>query len=77
MPAKHATPQQYSDTQLQVRALSTDLIPVTKVKKDDLIELCRNGTIPTKYHGFYKNLPSSEVDKLSEPDYQERSDDED
>lgn len=40
--------------QLQKAYDSTIPVPILKVK--DLLSLCNNGTIPTKYHDFYKSL---------------------
>lgn len=32
-------------------------LPITKVKKQDLLLLCTNRVIPDVYHNFYKSLP--------------------
>ena len=51
-------------------------LPISKAKKKDLIELCRDGTIPTEFHTFYNSLPceSDVADCLAEPNYDEDSD---
>ena len=53
-------------------------LPITDAKKADLMSLCKNGTIPTQYHDYYKTLPAGKqkVDRLAEPNQSESSDDE-
>ena len=42
-------------------------------KKKDLVNLCKNCTIPREFHEYYKTLPSSQSTKdiLMEPDANE------
>jgi hypothetical protein len=51
---------------------------LSAAKKKDLVSLCRSGIIPSKYHDYYKSLPSSSKvdDKLVDTDAQEDSDQE-
>ena len=48
-------------------------IPISSAKKKDLVNLCKNGTIPREFHEYYKTLPSSQSTKdiLMEPDANE------
>ena len=50
-------------------------IPISKAKKKDLMDLCRNKVIDEVYHSWYEALPvaSGVVDKLPLPDVDEES----
>jgi hypothetical protein len=54
-------------------------LPVSAVKKRDLLELCRVGVIPVKYHQYYHDLPShaSAPDRLLVPDAVEEDNEDD
>lgn len=54
----------------------SERIPISKVKKRDLMKLCLENQIPKYYHYFYENLPESErvPDRLPEPDAEEEED---
>ena len=45
-------------------------IPISEAKKKDLLDLCKDGTIPEDFHSYYDKLPSSVKvkDKVPEPD---------
>ena len=53
-------------------------LPISEVKKTDLLALCRDGTIPPLYHPFYESLPTaaSSEDRIPVPEDNETSDDE-
>ena len=61
-----------------MEALYSDQLPISSAKKADLMQLCKNGTIPTCYHEFYSHLPSSHgrENRLPVPDELESTDDE-
>ena len=50
-------------------------LPISQAKKNDLLKLCDNGAIQSKFHDFYSNLPTSTMvrDTLPEPDCTEHS----
>lgn len=51
-------------------------IPISKLKKKDLLALCNDGTISAESYTYYKSLPSdASEDRLPEPDGEEVSDD--
>ena len=54
-------------------------LPISSAKKGDLLKLCKENTIPSVYHNFYKELPCSTRvgDRLPEPDVLESSEDSD
>lgn len=54
----------------------TERIPISKLKKKDLLKLCVDNQIPKYYHSFYRNLPDSETaeDRLPQPDAEEAED---
>ena len=35
----------------------TARLPISKAKHDDLMDLCKDLTIPSAHHDFYNNLP--------------------
>lgn len=35
-------------------------LPISDLKKRDLLKLCRTGVIPDEFHGWYRDLPTSE-----------------
>ena len=39
--------------------LYSQKLPVSEAKKRDLLNLCREGVIPTEYHAYFKDIPSS------------------
>ena len=48
---------------------------ISKAKKNDMLALCRDGTIPREHQEFYMSLPSQESDdRLPEPNVDEESD---
>ena len=53
-------------------------LPVTKAKKNDLLSLCRDGSIPALYHPFYEALPCDSIatDRLPETGCEESEEDE-
>lgn len=44
---------------LNLKILYKRLLPISKEKKSDLLNLCRKGIIPEEYHGWYNSLPVS------------------
>ena len=46
-------------------------LPISSAKKKDLVDLCKNGTIPEEYFHYYNNLlcDSTLMDALPEPDF--------
>jgi hypothetical protein len=40
-----------------LKSAYSDLLPITKEKKQDLLSLCSSKAIPDDYHDFYRNLP--------------------
>jgi hypothetical protein len=55
----------------------TSRMPISKAKKNDLLQLLQTRVIPVQYTEFYALLPSSDdqVDRLAEPDAEEVEDD--
>ena len=55
------------------------LLPISKAKKKDLMDLCRSRVIDADYHAWYEALPEASdlVDKLPLPDIAEESSTED
>ena len=49
------------------RAFSKRL-PISKAKVDDLMELCKDLTIPSAHHDFYNNLPVRGEDDKDDDD---------
>lgn len=60
----------------QLKQLYKSVIPISKLKEKDLVSLCKNGTIPEEYNGWYMNLPSmvKKDDVLPDPHISEQSD---
>ena len=56
-----------------------DSLPVSEVKKKDLVSLCNSLIIPALYRPFYDNLKTSKIvkDRLPEPDILEENEDSD
>ena len=54
-------------------------LPISVLKKKDLVKLCNQGVIPRIYQKFYLSLPSSKSVRLvlAEPDIEEFSEDSD
>jgi len=54
-------------------------LPISKAKKDDLLDLCKQNVIHADYHGWYKDLPvaSNVIDKVPLPSINEDSSTED
>ena len=54
-------------------------LPISDMKKKDLLSLCKEGIIPAECHGFYESLPSNRSvrDKLPAPDALEEDKDSD
>jgi hypothetical protein len=46
-----------SHVSASMKAAYTDLLPITKEKKQDLLSLCSSKAIPDVYHDFCINLP--------------------
>lgn len=45
-------------------------LPITQLKKRDLMKLCNTGVIPTEYHTWYNSLSErSETDRTPEPNF--------
>ncbi|KAF9406913.1 hypothetical protein HW555_012891, partial [Spodoptera exigua] len=61
---------------LVLAPIYTERIPISKLKKKDLLKLCVDNQIPKYYHSFYQNLPDSETteDRLPQPDADEAED---
>ena len=53
-------------------------LPVSASKKKDLLALCKDLTIPTRYHGFYENLTTAaDLSSLQNQDEHDDSAEED
>ena len=52
---------------------------ISELKKRDLMKLCTSLAIPEEFHGWYKDLPSSQrtKDLIPEPDVEDSGDDDD
>lgn len=50
-------------------------LPISEAKKKDLLKLCKTGTIPEEFHGWYKSLRTeeNEIDRVPETDVEEES----
>ena len=46
------------DTICSIPSAYSERLPISDLKKKDLIKLCRLGVIPFRHHDFYYNLPS-------------------
>ena len=62
---------------IQPIPLYTSRLPISNSKKNDLMTLCTNGTIPSHYHTFYSDLPTHTdiEDRIPVPDEDESEDD--
>ena len=71
--------RQQTGVNIDVPTLYKDRLAIPTQKKKDLIDLCQMGVVPSKYHYFYQQLPSSDgtEDKLPEPDVTEVDEDSD
>ena len=54
-----------------------EILQVTKAKRDDLLSLWQDGSIPALYHPFYEVLPcdSTATDRLPETDCEKSEED--
>lgn len=53
----NTTRRRRQDYNIVVGPLYTNVLPITKQKKDNLISLCTSQIIPSIHHNFYANLP--------------------
>lgn len=62
-----------------LQSLYTAKLPIAAAKIKDLLSLCSDGTIPTEYHQYYKDIHSEKTarDCLPEPDTVEESENSD
>jgi hypothetical protein len=59
----------------KLRSLYPSRIPISNLKRKDLVTLCNRGLIPSKYHSFYVDMPyESREDALPEPNSSDDSD---
>lgn len=58
-----------SVSQIQLKQLYNGLLPISNVKKKDLLKLYHDNIILEELHSYYQNLPSNItiIDRLKEP----------
>lgn len=59
-------------TNIELSTKYTEKIPISAAKQKDLLSLCKDLTIPSEYHTYYKQLPvCNKRDRLADPDIDE------
>ena len=49
-------------------------IPISNLKKQDLLKLCRTGAIPSEFHAWYQSIPTDNAKKDVAPEPSQWSD---
>ncbi|XP_072375619.1 uncharacterized protein [Diabrotica undecimpunctata] len=52
----------------EIQLLYSKEIPISKLKKQDLLKLCMTGTIPSEFHAWYQSIPSESGKKDVAPE---------